>query len=411
MSGPACRFCGAPLTQTFVDLGMSPLSNSYLRADQLGRMERFYPLHARVCGRCFLVQLEQFERPENIFEDYAYFSSYSESWLRHACEYAENIIERQQLGSDHLVVEIASNDGYLLQYFQAKGVRVLGVEPARNVALAAVEKGIRTVSRFFGVRTARDLLDDGHQADLIVANNVLAHVPDLRDFVAGLKLLLKPQGIMTLEFPHLLRLIQDNQFDTIYHEHFSYFSFCTVEEIFTAHGLAIFDVEELSTHGGSLRLYVRHVEESALQSSARVSELREREIVAGLSEIETYSCFGEKVRTTKREMLKLLIGLKSAGKTIAGYGAPAKGNTLLNFCGIGRDFLDYTVDISPHKQGLFLPGTRIPILHPDEIRRTRPDFILILPWNLRAEIIAQMSEVRQWGGCFVVPIPSAEVIE
>ena len=411
MSEPECRFCGTLLRLTFVDLGMSPLSNSYLRPEHLSQMEPFYPLHARVCSRCFLVQLEQFAGPENIFADYAYFSSYSDSWLRHARKYAEEMIEHRQLGSNNLVVEIASNDGYLLQYFQAKGVRVLGVEPARNVAQAAEEKGIPTLARFFGTRTAQDLLAQGDQADLIVANNVLAHVPDLKDFVAGLKMLLKPDGILTLEFPHLLRLIEACQFDTIYHEHFSYFSFCTAEKIFAKHGLTVFDVQEFPTHGGSLRLFVCHAGTNSRPLHDSVLHLREREIMAGLSEIETYNRFGEKVRETKRALLDLLIGIKRAGKSVAGYGAPAKANTLLNYCGIGRDFLDYTVDISPHKQGLFLPGTHIPIFHPDEIRRTHPDYVLILPWNLREEIIGQIADVRQWGGRFVIPIPTAEVIE
>jgi SAM-dependent methyltransferase len=308
-------------------------------------------------------------------------------------------------------VEVASNDGYLLQYFQCKGLRVLGVEPARNVAQAAEEKGIPTLARFFGTSTAQELLAQGNQADLIVANNVLAHVPDLRDFVAGLKMLLKQDGILTLEFPHLLRLMEGCQFDTIYHEHFSYFSLCTAEKILAKHGLSVFDVQEFPTHGGSLRLFACHAGTIARPLQDRVSHLRTRENNAGLSVIETYTRFGERVRETKRALLNLLIGLKRAGKSVAGYGAPAKANTLLNYCGIGRDFLDYTVDISPHKQGLFLPGTHIPILHPDEIRRTRPDYVLILPWNLREEIIGQMADVRQWGGRFVIPIPAAEVIE
>ena len=411
MSALECRFCGNPLKQTFVDLGMSPLSNSYLRAEQLSQIEPFYPLHARVCGRCFLVQLEQFECPENIFGDYAYFSSYSESWLRHAREYAEAMTERFHLNGKSLVVEVASNDGYLLQYFQAKGIPVLGVEPAQNVAQAAEQRGIRTLAKFFGVLTARELQTSGQLADLLVANNVLAHVPDLMDFVAGLKLLLKPDGTITVEFPHLLRLMQGNQFDTIYHEHFSYFSFCTAQNVFAKHGLTVFDVEEVSTHGGSLRLFACHDAENSRKIHSRVQELREREIAAGICKLETYSRFGEKVRETKRALLELLIGIKRAGKSVVGYGAPAKGNTLLNYCGIGTDFLDYTVDISPHKQNHFLPGTHIPIHHPDMIRRTRPDYILILPWNLRDEVIAQLADIRQWGGRFVIPIPSAEVIE
>jgi SAM-dependent methyltransferase len=389
---------------------MSPLSNAFLGPEQLSQMEPFYPLHARVCGQCFLVQLEQFECPENIFGDYAYFSSYSESWLNHARKYVQDMTERFQLNEQDLVVEVASNDGYLLQYFQVKGIPVLGVEPAQNVALAAEKKGIRTLTKFFGARTARELQAAGQRADLIVCNNVLAHVPDLMDFVAGLKLLLKPRGTVTVEFPHLLRLIEGNQFDTIYHEHFSYFSFCTAESVFAKHGLAVFDVEELPTHGGSLRLFACHDEGNPCKLNSRVSELREREIAAGIRRLETYSRFGEKVQETKRSLLEFLIGVRRAGKSVVGYGAPAKGNTLLNYCGIGSDFLEYTVDISPHKQNHFLPGTHIPVHHPDMIRKTRPDYILILPWNLRDEIIGQLADIRQWGARCVIPIPCLEVI-
>jgi len=406
-----CRFCGSTLQHTFVDLGMSPLSNAYLRFEQLNQMEPFYPLHARVCDQCFLVQLEQFEHPEKIFGDYAYYSSYSESWLSHAHGYAERAIERFHLHTESLVVEVASNDGYLLQYFQQKGIPVLGVEPARNVAEAARKKGIRTVSKFFGLDTARELQAGGQQADLIVANNVLAHVPDIRDFVAGLKLALKPRGIITAEFPHLFRLIEGNQFDTIYHEHFSYFSFFTAEEIFRKHGFKVFDVEEIPTHGGSLRLYACHEEAPSQSIECGVLQLREQEIAAGIRDLKTYSGFGESVRENKRSLLDLLIRLKREAKSVVGYGAPAKGNTLLNYCGIGKDFLDYTVDISPHKQNHFLPGTHIPIYAPERIRRTQPDYILILPWNLRDEIIEQLADIRQWGGRFIVHIPRAEVVE
>lgn len=410
MSLPACRFCGAGLQQTFVNLGMSPLANAFLKPEQLNQMEAFYPLHARVCRHCFLVQLEQFEKPENIFGDYAYFSSYSESWLNHAREYAETMIERFHFNRESLVIEIASNDGYLLQYFHAMGVPVLGVEPAQNLSRAAEKKGIRTVTKFFNRRTARELLAAGHQPDLMVANNVLAHVPDLRDFVAGLKILLKPRGILTLEFPHLLRLVEGSQFDTIYHEHFSYFSFGTAAEVFAAHGLTLFDVEELPTHGGSLRVYACHAEDDSKRPHPKVALLREREIAAGLRDLRTYSSFAEKVCEIKRALLEFLIGAKRLGKSIVGYGAPAKGNTLLNYCGVGKNFLEYTVDRNPHKQGLFLPGTHIPILHPDRIRQTRPDYVLILPWNLRAEILEQLKDVRQWGCRFVIPIPTVEVV-
>jgi SAM-dependent methyltransferase len=411
MSAPQCRFCGSPLQQTFVDLGMSPLSNAYLRPEQLLQMEPFYPLHARVCGQCFLVQLEEFQTPETIFGDYAYFSSYSRSWLNHARKYADGMVERFHLTGKSLVVEVASNDGYLLQYFQERGIPVLGVEPAQNVAQAAEKKGIRTLAKFFGTDTAREMRAAGQQTDLIVGNNVLAHVPDLRDFVAGLKLLLGPRGIITVEFPHLLRLIEGTQFDTIYHEHFSYFSFCTAVNVFAGHGLTVFDVEELPTHGGSLRLFACHSEANESKPCSRVFELREREIAAGICSLETYSRFGEKVRETKRALLEFLIAVKRAGKSVVGYGAPAKGNTLLNYCGIGRDFLDYTVDISPHKQDHFLPGTHIPIHHPDMIRRTLPDYILILPWNLRDEIVDQLADVRKRGCRCVIPIPSPEVIK
>lgn len=411
MTALRCRFCESPLHHTFADLGMSPLSNSYPRADQLSQMEPFYPLHARVCGACFLVQLEEVQSPEKIFRDYAYFSSYSKSWLKHAREFAETAIERFHLDKESLVVEVASNDGYLLQYFQSKGVQVLGVEPAKNVASAAEKKGVRTLMRFFGSGVAREMLDSGQSADLIVANNVLAHVPDLKDFVAGLKLILRPSGTIAVEFPHLIRLMEGNQFDTIYHEHFSYFSFCTAENLFAAQGLRVFDVEEMATHGGSLRLFLCHSQNETRPASPAVAELREREIAAGMRNLETYSRFGERVRETKRALLECLIELKRARKSIVGYGAAAKGNTLLNYCGIGRDFLDYTVDISPHKQDHFLPGTHIPICHPDMIRQTKPDYVLILPWNLRDEIVDQLAEIRKWGGRFIIPIPAPEVIE
>ena len=411
MNLPSCRFCGSSLKNTFVDLGMSPLANAYVSREQLNQMEPFYPLHARVCDLCFLVQLEQFERPEKIFGEYAYFSCYSESWLRHARQYAERMTEQFHLDQRSLVIEVASNDGYLLQYFQAKGIPVLGVEPAENVAKAAEKKGIPTLTKFFGIQAARELEAAGRVADLVVCNNVLAHVPDLKDFVSGLKVVLKPRGIITVEIPHLLRLIEGNEFDTIYHEHCSYFSFCTAEEIFRQHGLTIFDVEEISTHGGSLRLYVCHSSGGSRAPHSHVSQLKQRELARGIRDLKTYSCFGERVRETKRALLELLTGVKRAGKSIVAYGAPAKGNTLLNYCGIGRDFVDYTVDVSPHKQNLFLPGTHIPIHHPDMIRRTRPDYVLILPWNLCDEIIEQLADVRQWGGRFVIPIPRAEVVE
>jgi SAM-dependent methyltransferase len=390
---------------------MSPLSNSYLTRDQLNRMEPFYPLHARLCDQCFLVQLEEFETPENIFGDYAYFSSYSESWLRHARDYCEHMTERLGLDERSQVVEVASNDGYLLQNFVGRKIPVLGIEPARNVAQAAVERGVPTITEFFGARLAKRLSTEGKRADLLLGNNVLAHVPDLNDFVAGLKILLKPTGVVTMEFPHLARLIAGSQFDTIYHEHFSYFSFLTAEKVFAAHGLVLFDVEELPTHGGSLRIYARHAEDLSRDLTARVHELRAREQAEGALDVRSYLTFSEKVRETKRALLDFLIRARREGNTVVGYGAPAKGNTLLNYCGVRSDFLDYTVDANPHKQGHFLPGTHIPILHPDRIRETRPDYVLILPWNLRDEIISQVAYIREWGGRFVVPVPRAEVIE
>lgn len=406
-----CRFCGAPLREIFVDLGAQPLANSYLEPEHLRRPEPFYPLCVYVCGECFLVQLPEEERPEAIFTDYAYFSSYSESWLRHARTYAEAMVDRFGFGPEHRVIEVASNDGYLLRWFRDQGVPVLGIEPARNVAEAAEAAGIPTLVRFFGTQTARGLAAEGTRADLLVGNNVLAHVPDLNGFVEGLKTLLAPRGVLTMEFPHLLRLMDEDQFDTIYHEHYSYFSFLAVRKVFASHGLTLFDVEELPTHGGSLRIYARHDEDDAKPVGERVADLLAREEAAGLTSLDTYRSFAERVERVKRGLLRFLIQAKEEGKSVAGYGAPAKGNTLLNYCGIRSDFLDYTVDLSPHKQGRYLPGTRVPIFAPDHIRETLPDYILILSWNLREEIMAQMSDVRSWGGKFVVAIPEVRVFE
>lgn len=404
-----CRFCGSRLEHTFVDLGASPLAQSFLSEDQLNRMEPFYPLHVYVCGKCFLVQLEELVAPENIFSDYLYFASYSDSWLAHAKAYTEQMVERFPITTKSLVVEIASNDGYLLQYFVDKKVPVLGIEPAANVAEVAAQKGIPTLVKFFCKDTAVELAAAGRQADLLLGNNVLAHVPDLNNFIAGMKILLKPRGVITMEFPHLIRLMAENQFDTIYHEHFSYFSFFTVEKIFAAHGLTLFDVQELSTHGGSLRIFARHAEDSSKPVGPRVTELLVREEAAGYARMETYRDFAERVKETKRKLLEFLIWAKRNGKRVAGYGAPAKGNTLLNYCAIRTDFLEYTVDRSPHKQGKFLPGTRIPIFAPDRIRQSRPDYLLILPWNLKDEIIEQNAYIREWGGQFVVPIAEVKV--
>jgi len=406
-----CRSCGAPLTQTFADLGCSPLANSYLTEAQLEKAEPFYPLRVLVCDRCFLVQLPPVATPEEIFSDYAYFSSYSDSWLRHARDYAERMIDRFGFDSTSNVVEIASNDGYLLQYFKERGVSVLGIEPARNVAAAAEEAGIPTRVEFFGRETAQMLRSAGHEADLLVGNNVLAHVPDLTGFVAGLWTLLKPEGIVTMEFPHLLRLIERTEFDTIYHEHLFYFSLLAVARPFEEAGLTLFDVEELPTHGGSLRIYARHTDDGSKPMSASVASLREEEREAGLDRLDTYKWFDERVRQVKRDLLEFLIDAKRAGKSIVGYGAAAKGNTLLNYCGIRGDLLDYVVDRSPHKQGRFLPGTRLAIRDPEEVAKTRPDYLLLLAWNLADEIIEQMSHVRTFGCRFVVPIPEPNVLE
>ena len=404
-----CRFCQSGLSETFANLGMSPLSNSYLNEEQLGGMERFYPLHAYVCGKCFLVQLAEFETPDKIFSDYAYFSSYSDSWLDHCNAYAQKMTDRWKLGADALVVEIASNDGYLLQYFKQRGIPVLGIEPAANVAKFAIDKGIPTEIAFFGEANGAELAAAGRSADLIAANNVLAHVPDINDFVKGFKRALKPTGCITVEFPHLLQLVEHNQFDTIYHEHFSYLSLGFVSELFASHGLRVFDVEEVPTHGGSLRVYGCHASDATKPTNNFVTVLVSTEIDRGLRDLGTYRKFADKVVRTKCEVLDFFIGARRAGKRVAGYGAPAKGNTLLNYCGIGPDLLKFTVDRSPHKQGLYLPGTHIPILAPDAIGREKPDYLFILPWNFREEVATQMTGIRAWGGQFVVPIPGVEI--
>ena len=413
MSEPrlSCRACDAPLRHSFCDLGMSPVSNAFIDPDQADRSEPFYPLHAFVCSDCFLVQLGAFQSPEQLFDDrYAYFSSFSDAWLRHAEAYVATMTARMALDAESQVVEIASNDGYLLQYFVNRGIPALGIEPAANVAAAAREKGVDTWVKFFGRDTARELVDAGRSADLLIGNNVLAHVPDINDFTAGMKIALKPGGVVTVEFPHLLRLMESNQFDTIYHEHYSYLSWIAVERLFARHGLVLYDVEELWTHGGSLRIFGRHAGDESKPVTAAVDALRAREIDAGLERIETYQGFQEQVRRTKRNLLRFLVEARDQGRRIAGYGAPAKGNTLLNYCGIRTDFLDYTVDRSPRKQGTLLPGVRIPVRPPETIFETRPDYLLILPWNLKDEIMDQMAGIREWGGQFVVPIPSVEVL-
>jgi SAM-dependent methyltransferase len=409
-SDPQCRFCGALLRHTFVDLGASPLCENFLSRDQLNKMEPFYPLHVFVCERCFLVQLQEYVKPEEIFTEYAYFSSYSETWLEHARRYTDHVVTRLGLNSSSLVVELASNDGYLLRNFVARGIPVLGVEPAVNVAKVATDIGVRTRVAFFGRELAGEIAASDGRADLIAGNNVLAQVPDLNDFVAGMRILLKPGGVITLEFPHLLRLYRENQFDTIYHEHFSYFSLVTTESIFAAHDLMVFDVEELPTHGGSLRIYGRHREDASRPVTERVAALRQREVDEGLTSIESYGGFAEQVVRTKWKLLDFLIDAKGRGKSVVGYGAPGKGNTLLNYCGIRTDFLDYTVDRNPYKHGRFTPGTRIPIFPPDRIYETKPDYVLILPWNFKDEIVAQMAGIREWGGQFLVPIPEVAII-
>jgi SAM-dependent methyltransferase len=408
--GPSCRFCGHSLQVTFIDLGMSPPCQTHIEPHQLNHMEPFYPLHAWVCERCFLVQLEEYVTPGNIFSEYAYFSSFADSWVEHARKYSVHMRERFGLGPGSLVMEIASNDGYLLQHFVAQGVPVLGIEPAANVAKVAQDKGVRTEVCFHGRSSADKIVAKYGQADLLLGNNVLAHVPDLNDFVAGMKRLLKRGGVITMEFPHLQRLMEQNQFDTIYHEHFSYFSFLTVEQVFAAHGLVLFDVEELPTHGGSIRIYARHAEDHSKAVGERPQQLRARELALGFDRLQTYQNFDEQVKSTKRKILSLLIELRNRGKTIVGYGAPGKGNTLLNYCGIRTDLLDYTVDRNPYKQGKYTPGTHIPILSPERIRDTRPDYVFILPWNLKDEICAQLSYVRDWGGRFIVPIPEPQVL-
>ena len=410
-SGSKCRFCGSDLEYSVIDLGMSPLCQKHVKPEHANDLEKFYPLHTYICHHCWLLQLEEFASPNEIFADeYAYFSSYSESWLKHAQKYTQAMVDRFNFDSEDLVVEIASNDGYLLQWFAIKGIPVLGVEPAANVAAVAKEKGIRTEIQFFGTNTAKQLSKQYGKANLLLGNNVLAHVPDINDFVQGMKEMLADGGVITMEFPHLQRLIEGNQFDTIYHEHFSYLSFVAVNRIFAYHGITLFDVEELPTHGGSLRIFGRHAEDQDKEVNNRVNELLKRELDLGFESLEYYAAFEEQVKETKRKLLSFLIEAKRNGKSIVGYGAPGKGNTLLNYSGIRTDFIDYTVDRSPHKQGNYLPGTHIPIFHPDMILETKPDYVLILPWNLKEEISHQIGYISDWGGKFVIPIPELTVM-
>jgi hypothetical protein len=405
-----CRLCGSGLEHSFVDLGMSPLCESIVAPEQLDAMEQYFPLHVFVCGTCFLVQLREYVSPESIFREYAYYSSYSTTWVAHAKAYCEMMATRLGLGPDSLVVELASNDGYLLQHFLPLDVPVLGIEPAGNVARVAIDKGIPTQVDFFGVELAKALVAEGKRPDLIVGNNVLAQVPDLNDFVSGMARLLAPEGVITLEFPHLERLMAENQFDTIYHEHFSYFSLITIERLAARHRLRLIDVEELPTHGGSLRVYLAHAR-SVRSTTSNVAALLARERNNGFSDLGTYASFAEQVKRTKRNLLSFLIGAKDAGKTICGYGAPGKGNTLLNYCGIGTDFLEFTVDRNPYKHGRFTPGMHIPIHPVEAIDALEPDYVLILPWNIKEEIVQQMRHVGDWGGRFIVPIPELEVVD
>ncbi|MBU4220125.1 MAG: class I SAM-dependent methyltransferase [Euryarchaeota archaeon] len=409
---PGCKICDTNLEVPFLSIGNSPLSNAYLSKDDLHKMEPNYPLEVYVCEKCYLVQLEEFETAKNIFSsDYAYFSSYSESWLQHCKNYTEMMITRFGFDKNSFVVEIGSNDGYLLQYFRQHGIPVLGIEPASNTAQVAIKKGIPTDITFFDMTYAKKIRKTGKLADLIIGNNVLAHNPNLNDFVNGLKLALKSDGVITMEFPHLLKLIEGNQFDTIYHEHFSYFSFYSVHKLFASHNLELFDVEEIPTHGGSLRIYAGHKDDKSKVITNNIRDLLKKEEIAGIFDLNTYYNFSEKVKLTKRKLLQFLIQAKNEGKSIVGYGAPAKGNTLLNYCGIGTDFLDYTVDRNPYKQDKYLPGTHIPIKHPDKIKEDEPDYVLILPWNIKDEIMEQMSYIREWGGKFVIPIPEVVVLE
>jgi SAM-dependent methyltransferase len=407
---PSCRACGARLSRVFADLGTSPLSNAYLTQDELDKPEAFYPLKAYVCEDCFLVQLDSFETPERIFREYAYFSSYSDSWLDHCRRYAEMAIARFGLQAGSLVVEAASNDGYLLQFFVKAGIPVLGIEPAQNVARAAEERGVPTIVRFLGRQTASLIAGQGWRADLLIGNNVLAHVPDLNDFVAGLAMLLKPDGVLTLEFPHLQELIAQTQFDTIYHEHFSYFSLLCASRVLGRHGLVVFDVEQIPTHGGSLRLYAAHSDRARARMTDSPARLLAREKSAGLDRIATYASFEAKVGAVKRGLLRFLAEARERGQKVVGYGAPAKANTLLNYCGIGPDLLGYTVDRNPYKQGRYLPGSHIPVFAPGRIEETRPDYVLILPWNIRDEIVGQLGHIRKWGGRCVIPVPSVQVL-
>ena len=412
MKRETCRICDHPLEHVLVDLGMSPIANDYVPVDDANAMEPFYPLCVYVCDQCWLVQLPAVQSADNIFrDDYAYFSSVSKSWLQHAERYVEAVVDRFGFDSSSSVVEVASNDGYLLQYFKERDIPVLGVEPCANVAAAAEQIGIPSIVEFFGVALAEKMAEQRGKPDLIVGNNVLAHVPDLKDFVGGLKTLLGDDGVITMEFPHLEKLMAMNQFDTIYHEHFSYFSFIAVRNVFEIHGLRIFDVEEIPTHGGSLRIFASHTDSKTHETTDNIAALARRELDAGFDDLEIYRGFERKVHRTKRELLKFLVSARESGKTVVGYGAPAKGNTLLNYCGVRSDLVDYTVDRAESKQNTLLPGTRIPVHAPEKIMETQPDYVLILPWNIREEIVKSMAGVREWGGQFLVPIPEVQLLD
>jgi len=405
-----CRNCGNSLTYTFADLGASPLCNELVQPEKINKGQQTYPLHAYVCEECFLVQIGTGISPQEIYADYTYFSSYSDSWLDHSKQYVQEMTSNFNINPDCFVMEIASNDGYLLQYFKDKNIPILGIEPSGTVAKAAKEKGIPTEEVFFGKQTAEEIKSEYRSADLILGNNVLAHVPGIHDFMDGLEVVLSEDGIMTFEFPHLMQLVENNQFDTIYHEHFFYYSLHAVKTLFKKHGFKIFDVHQLPTHGGSIRIFITRAANKNYEINRRVTELLSEERMKGYLDVEFYTKFGERIKQTKRALLSLLTELKNKGKSIAGYGAPGKGNTLLNYCGIGTDFIDYTVDRSPHKQGHYLPGSLMPVHRPDKIRETKPDYILILPWNLKDEIMTQMDDVQEWGAKFIVPIPQPKVI-
>ncbi len=406
-----CRFCKTALNNVFVDLGESPPSNSFLKASQLSMSEAKYPLKIFVCENCFLVQVDEYKKATDIFSsDYAYFSSFSNSWLKHVKNYTDMMIERFGYNQSSQVIEIASNDGYLLQYFQQQNIPVLGIEPTANTAKVAIEKGIESIIDFFGIKLATELSKKGTKADLLLGNNVLAHVPDINDFVGGMKIILKPDGVITMEFPHLLQLVENNQFDTIYHEHFSYLSFVTVNKIFNSHNLEIFDVEEISTHGGSLRIFAKHKEDITKFISENVTHLISKETETGMTDLDYYKNFQEKVNEIKTELVTFLITEKSAGKKIIAYGAAAKGNTLLNYCGIKNDLIDFVVDASPYKQDKFLPGSHIPVVKEEEIKKQKPDFILILPWNIKEEVINQLNYAKDWNSTFIIAIPKLQLI-